>query len=137
MDTTNCKCDETEQKILQIVRVVAPDLVELSDNMLLALINLHKHHVSKSRFGEFYYEAVAYYVAHKAALHQLIAANGADNGSVVGGITSEHEGDLSRSYGSGGSGVHGYTDTLDKTIYGLEFKRIRDMCIVPMATRFW
>ncbi len=143
MDTVvQCSCnhtaDEDEQKIFHLVRMLAPDLDELSDNMIYTLIDLHKHYVSKVKFGVFYHEAVAYLVAHKATVHQMLAASGAESGAMVGGgITSEHEGDLSRSYGSAGSGNRGYNDTFDKTFYGLEFKRIRDMCIAPIATRFF
>lgn len=142
MDTSiscSCRCavDEDEQMIFQLIRALAPDLDDISDNMLMVLISINKHYVSKEKFKSFYHEAVAYLVAHKAVLHQSIASEGAGSNALVGGITSEHEGDLSRSYGSGGSGARGYTDTFDKTLYGLEFKRIRDMCIVPVATRFF
>lgn len=136
-----CGCrytaDEEEEKIFRLIRMLAPDLDDVSDSVIMVLIDINKHYVSKEKFKSFYYEAVAYLVAHKAILHQSIASEGASSNALVGGITSEHEGDLSRSYGSGGSGTRGYTDTFDKTLYGLEFKRIRDMCIVPVATRFF
>lgn len=139
--TTPCGCrytaDEEEEKIFRLIRMLAPDLDDVSDSVIMVLIDINKHYVSKEKFKSFYCEAVAYLVAHKAVLHQSIASEGAGSNALVGGITSEHEGDLSRSYGSGGSGTRGYTDTFDKTLYGLEFKRIRDMCIVPVTTRFF
>lgn len=128
---------DENQKILQIIRFVAPDLDDVTDNIVDVTINLIRPYVWKERFGKFYYEALAYLVAHRIKLHQMIAETGADSGAVVGGaITSESEGDLSRAYGSAGGNSKGYTDTLDKTVYGLEFKRIRDMCVVGVCTRF-
>lgn len=134
-----CCCgDKTDdEKIIELIRVFAPDLDEINDDILAVLIQVNSPYVWKERFGAFYHEAMAYYVAHKALLHQMIANTGGASGGVVGGaITSEREGDLSRSYGSAGGTSKSYVDTLDKTVYGLEFKRIRDMCLVGVCTRF-
>lgn len=128
---------EENQKILGLVRMLAPDLNDIPDQIVDVMISLTRPHVWKERFGVFYFEALAYLVAHRMKLHQMIAETGSESGAVVGGnITSEHEGDLSRSYGSAGGSGKGYTDTLDKTAYGLEFKRIRDLCVVGVCTRF-
>lgn len=56
--------------------------------------------------------------------------------ATAGSLVSEKEGDLARSYSSSGVGTGSYIDNLDKTAYGMEFKRIRDMCIVSIVTRF-
>ncbi len=128
---------DENQKILTLIRMLAPDLNEVTDNIVEATIDITRPHIWKERFGKFYYEALAYLVAHRIKLHQMISETGAESGAVVGGaITSESEGDLSRAYGSAGGNSKSYTDTLDKTVYGLEFKRIRDMCVVGVCTRF-
>lgn len=128
---------EENQRILTLIRMLAPDLNDITDNIVEAAIDITRPHVWKVRFGVFYNEALAYLVAHRLKLHQMISETGSDSGSVVGGaITSESEGDLSRGYGSAGGSNKGYTDTLDKTVYGLEFQRIRDMCVVGVCTRF-
>lgn len=128
---------DENQKVLTLIRILAPDLNDVTDDVVEVMINLARPHIWKERFGKFYYEALAYLVAHRIKLHQMVAEVGSESGSVVGGaITSEHEGDLSRSYGSAGSSGKGYTDTFGKTVYGLEFKKIRDMCVVGVCTRF-
>ena len=125
-------------KIIDLIRFLAPDLSEVNDEIIGAAINIYSRHLWRERFGKFYDEALAYYVAHHVKLHELIAYQGSDAGGVVGGpITSEHEGDLSRSYGNvSGTPSDGYSASLMKTWYGQQFLRIRDMAIAPVMTRF-
>ena len=126
------------KKVIGLIRFLAPDLSEVNDEIISAAIDIYSRHLWRERFGKFYDEALAYYVAHHVKLHELIAYQGSDAGGVVGGaITSEHEGDLSRSYGSVSGGVSdGYSASLMKTWYGQQFLRIRDMSVMAVATRF-
>lgn len=131
------RIDKDEQEVLKLIRFIAPDLGDVNDEIVLTAIGIYKKHLWKERFGSFYKEALAYYTAHHIKINQLVAVQGADAGGVTGGqITSEHEGDLSRSYGSVGGSGGGYSASLSKTAYGLEFLRLRDMAMMAACTRF-
>ena len=126
---------------LKTFRLLAPDLADATDDMVLAYRKLAEPMISESKFGDLYPQALVYLTAHRLAYQNLIAAGGASSGAVIAGnIVSEKEGDLQRSYGSAGGGTSGngsnYTDAYDKTAYGILFKQIRDMRILAAATRF-
>lgn len=130
--------DNVDEQVIKTIRFLAPDLADVNDEIISVAIRIYSRHLWRERFGKFYIEALAYYVAHHVKLHELISNQGADAGGVVGGpITSEHEGDLSRSYGSVSGGISdGYSASLMKTWYGQQFLRIRDMAIMAVATRY-
>lgn len=137
MDCLYDRIDAEDKKILELIRFIAPDLGDVNDDIALTAIGMYRKHLWKERFGSFYYEALAYYTAHNIKIHQLIGMQGAEAGGVTGGqITSEREGDLSRSYGSVSGSGGGYSASLGKTAYGLEFLRIRDMAMLAACTRF-
>lgn len=125
---------------LKTFRLLAPDLADATDDMVLAYRKLAEPMISESKFGDLYPQALVYLTAHRLAYQNLIAEGGASSGAVIAGnIVSEKEGDLHRSYGSAGSGASGSgsgADAYDKTAYGILFKQIRDMRILAAATRF-
>ena len=100
--------------------------------------------LDERKFGKLYVTAFVYLMAHHIVMRTQIdladggTGTGSSNQSIISNIVSEKEGDLQRSYGNGvanaSSGDSG-ADLLDKTYYGLEFKRIRAMCIIPVVTR--
>jgi hypothetical protein len=77
-------------------------------------------------FGTQKQTAIAYLVLHWLALEQR-GASGAP-----GPITNEAEGDLSRGYGTSGTGISG---DLGSTSWGLELKRLRDSTIFAARNR--
>ena len=126
---------------LKTFRLLAPDLADATDDMVLAYRKLAAPMISESKFGDLYPQALVYLTAHRMAYQNLIAEGGSSSGAVIAGnVISEKEGDLQRSYGSAGGGTSGngsnYTDAYDKTAYGILFKQIRDMRILTAATRF-
>ncbi len=132
--------DSLEARFVKLFRMLAPDLANATDDMVLAMMGLCQPMINKERFGDLYGQALVYLVAHRLSLTNIIASSGATSTELIAGnVVAEKEGDLARSFSSGGgnsTGTIGYVDNLDKTSYGLEFKRIRDMCIVTIATRF-
>lgn len=124
---------ETKDKIKQAFSVICPELL-LTDEEIEVYINLVSPMLSESVFGNMYITAFVYLMAHHVVLRQLIAQYG-ENGSadvgITGSVTSEKEGDLQRSYGDRAASF----DMLDKTYYGIEYKRLCAMCIVPVVTR--
>lgn len=129
--------DADERKFVEIFRLLAPDLADAKEDMIIAMRKLCEPMLNKERFGDLYDQALAYLVAHRLAYINIIAESGAGSSSATAGsLASEKEGDLARSYNSSGA-ESSYVDNLDKTAYGIEYKRIRDMCIVTIATRFY
>ena len=130
-----------DAKFLETFRLLAPDLADATDDLVLAYRKLAEPMISESKFGDLYPQALVYLTAHRMAYQNLIAEGGSSSGAVIAGnVISEKEGDLQRSYGSAGGGTSGngsnYTDSYDKTAYGILFKQIRDMRILAAATRF-
>lgn len=129
-----------DAKFLETFRLLAPDLADAKDDLVLAYRKLAEPMISESKFGDLYPQALVYLTAHRMAYQNLIAEGGSSSGAVIAGnIVSEKEGDLQRSYGSAGSGASGSgsgADAYDKTAYGILFKQIRDMRILAAATRF-
>ena len=129
-----------DAKFLETFRLLAPDLADAKDDLVLAYRKLAEPMISESKFGDLYPQTLVYLTAHRMAYQNLIAEGGASSGAVIAGnIVSEKEGDLQRSYGSAGSGASGSgsgADAYDKTAYGILFKQIRDMRILAAATRF-
>lgn len=139
--------NEDEKRFLEIFKQVAPTL-KATDEVIIAMRNLSLPLVSKARFRELYEQALAYLVAHRLTIQNIIAAEADGDGDGSGGATSssliagsvlsEKEGDLARTYGVASSSKNGVSvlDPLEKTIYGLEFKRLRGLCVVTGVTRF-
>ena len=133
--------NEEEAKFLKIFYALCPDLADVSEETVLVYRDMAAPMISESKFGDLYPQALVYLTAHRMAYQNLIAEGGSSSGAVIAGnVISEKEGDLQRSYGSAGGGTSGngsnYTDSYDKTAYGILFKQIRDMRILAAATRF-
>lgn len=136
--------DETREKIKNAFVILCPE-IQIEAEQLDVYIDLIEPMLSERVFGKLYVTAFVYLMAHHIVLRKLIDVD--DGGSGVGSasikltagsITSEREGDLQRSYGSAGGGSSGNgsgTDMLEKTYYGIEFKRIRSMCLISVVTR--
>lgn len=129
-----------DAKFLETFRLLAPDLADAKEDLVLAYRKLAEPMISESKFGDLYPQALVYLTAHRMAYQNLIAEGGSSSGAVIAGnVISEKEGDLQRSYGSAGGGTSGSgsgADAYDKTAYGILFKQIRDMRILAAATRF-
>ena len=123
---------------LQVFRLVASEFSATSDETVDVVFALVAPQVSESKFGKLYPQAIAYLAAHWLAWQAVITSSGSTGGAATGGrVTSEKEGDLSRSYtdNSRNPTTSSFADNLDRTAYGLEFKRLARMAIVPLVTR--
>lgn len=123
---------------LAAFRLVASEFAATSDDTVNSVIELVSPQVSESKFGKLYNQALAYLAAHWLAWQALITSAGSTGGETTAGrVTSEREGDLSRNYAEGSRAVGGtsFLDNLEKTAYGLEYKRLARLAIVPVMTR--
>ena len=124
---------------LQAFRLVASEFSATSDETVDVVFELVGPQVSESKFGKLYPQALAYLAAHWLAWQAIVTSAGSSSGMTTGGrVTSEREGDLSRSYADNSRSPNAsgsFFDNLERTAYGLEFKRLVRMAIVPLATR--
>lgn len=98
--------------IEDIIKLKAPGLY--GDVNLSAWITLSKTKIDSCYYGKLYNEAVALQAAHDYTLsNRMLGASGA--------ISSIREGDLSVSYGTGGS-----NGDLSSTHYGMQLKNLTD-----------
>jgi len=117
--------------VLTVFRALVPEFSSKTDDEVNTMIELAKPHVSASRFGSFYAQAVANYAAHLFAMQGLIAETG--GAGVTGIVTKEKVGDIEKEYASPAN--VDYNNPLDRTIYGQEFQALARKCIVPGLTR--
>lgn len=118
---------------LQTIQLRAPQWA--SDPRLVSLIALAKQGMSETVFGERYGEAVGLKVLHMLAKEAIAGGNpgtGTNSGSGVSGqVTSEKEGQLSRTFAdisSGGTGSSGGIsagmEEFKTTAYGRELLQL-------------
>lgn len=119
----------------QIIALKSPDLS--SDPRLSDFVDLAVLQTSKDAFGTKYQLAIALLVLHWLTLESQGGGSSSGSGSgVIGGIKSEKEGDLSRSYGSlinpSGKGSDNY---FNSTVFGAELLTLRRSCIMMPRNR--
>lgn len=123
----------TLDSVYTTVRLIAPQLMKISDDDIKHYIALAEPHISERRFGPYYVEALSNYVAHMLTVQGIIAAEGAESATLTsGGIIGEREGDLQRTYGD--VAVND-ASLFSKTAYGKRYHDLLKMCIVPICTR--
>lgn len=113
---------------LEIFRLIAPELSNVADIDVSAMIELGELEISEAVYKSMYEKALAYYAAH------MLTVNSLTNDGVTSAypVRSEKEGDLSRSYAiSDSSGF----STYDSTKYGKELKRIGKLSVVSLVVR--
>jgi len=124
------------QEALAEFRKIAKEFEETADEDVLTIFSFVYGLVSEKRFGKRAAGAVALLMAHQLTLEAMISTDGAAGGAVTSsGVTSEKEGDLSRSYGAVSSGGSDFDSWLKKTVYGQMFLAMRAMCVVPVSIR--
>lgn len=118
--------------------MVAAEFAATPDATVNTVLELVQPMVSEKKFGKLYPQALAYLAAHWLAWQTILAAAGSSGGAATAGsITAEREGDLSRQYADKSTNqVSGdFANNLDRTAYGLEYRRIARLVIVPIITR--
>lgn len=120
--------------ILEAFRAIAPEFAAKTDEQVNIKIELAKPHVSASRFGSLYEQAVAYYAAHLFAIDVLVQTGGSTGAALIAGtLTGEREGDLQRQYAQYMNDKK--PSPLDRTYYGQEFQVLAKKRVVPVLTR--
>ena len=117
----------------ETLRLVAPEFKTVSEDENNMWIALAKPYVSQKQFGKMYEQALAYMTAHMMKLSGL---GDQTYGSVSDAIrlASVSEGNTSVSFNTGMYATGTLDAELGLTPYGISFKRIRQVCIVPITT---
>lgn len=123
---------------LEELRKLAPELADVPDDTAAMMMDMAEDMVSRKQFGSAYDRAVLLLTAHYLTLWSRIGQEGSAAAAslTAGEVTSEREGDLQRSYGSGASGYTSPTEKmLAKTLYGQMFLALRSRHVVSVVTR--
>lgn len=126
---------------LQIIALRAPQWV--NDPRMANMIIYAKEGLSQANIGTRYDEAIALKVLH---IYAVEARNGGNPGATVttsgtanaGAVTSEAEGDLSRSYATFSGGANSSRASVDdymSTQYGQELMKLLRSSVITAMTR--
>lgn len=118
--------------VIDILKLVAPEFNTMSDNDIQTWIDIAEPFVSKKVFGKLYNQALAYLTAHLMKM----SGNGDTSIGTVGDslrVASVSEGNTSVSFNSSLYSGNDSDAELNLTIYGISFKRIRSMCVIPVV----
>ena len=120
-------------KVVDIIKRVAPEFKDLEDTDIKAWIELAEPFVSKSVFGKLYHQALAYFTAH---LMKITGYGDTSNGTVGDSlrVASVSEGNTSVSFNTSLYASDKADSELNLTIYGMNYKRIRSMCVIPVIS---
>lgn len=113
-------------------KLLAPEFRTVSDDEIDMWMSLAKPFVSKKQFGKLYNQALAYFAAH---LMKLSGMGNDTYGTVADALrlSSVSEGNTSISFNSGAFTSESIDAELNLTPYGIAFRRIRRICIVPIT----
>lgn len=130
---------DSVRKIAAIVRNVAPEFKDKTDDDLRFWIELAEPYISENQYGKLYPQAMAYLTAHKMSLNVPAESKEGEVSISVKStmnVASYTEGSTSISFNnsavSSGGGTSGADMEYLLTAYGLQFLAIRKKCIVPI-----
>ena len=118
---------------LTLLRTIAPEFSEVSDELIRIWIELTEQLMNKEAFGAQYPQALAYLTAHRMKIAGLGAEGAFGNIADRAGVVSYTEGATSVFFGNN-TGVTGAEASLSLTTYGLEYLRLRQT-IIPIMVR--
>lgn len=132
---------DSVRKIATIVRIVAPEFKDKTDDDLRIWIELAEPYISESQYGKLYPQALAYLTAHKMSLNA--PAETETQGEKIDisvkntmNVASFSEGSTSISFNNSAVGSGAASGDADAeyllTAYGLQFLAIKKRCIVPI-----
>lgn len=115
-------------KILDLIRKIAPEFNEITDEKLEGFIDVYANLVSKRYFVKHYNKAIAFLVAHQLTLLNIASnseAGAGDISLIAGDVLMEKEGDLQRQYDNVNTSDSETDSLLNKTYYGKMFIALR------------
>lgn len=132
---------DSVRKIAAILRTIAPEFKDKTDDDLSIWIELAEPYLSEEKYGKLYPQAIAYLTAHKMSLNTPAQAGSAEEKIDISvkntmNVASFTEGSTSISFNnsavSGGAASGDADAEYHMTAYGLQFLAIKKRCIVPV-----
>lgn len=116
----------------ETLRIIAPEFNTVSEDEIDMWVSLAKPFVSQKQFGKLYAQALAYMAAH---MMKMSGMGENTYGSIADALRlgSVSEGNTSVSFNTGAYTSEDVDAELGLTPYGMGFKRIRKICIVPIT----
>jgi len=119
----------------EVVELKMPDLV--GDSRVDDMIELAAFYISENIFGNKFQYALGLVALHMLMLDKQSGGSSASSGTgAVGGIKSEKEGDLSRSFGGIGTNIKERNFYYMQTPFGQELLGLFNACILTPRNRF-
>lgn len=118
--------------VIDMIRLIAPEFDNTSDNELEQWIEFATPFVSKKQFGKLYNQALALFICHKMKVANLGEDNGMGTFADAVRFSSYSEGSRSVSFNGGINGSA--DDELKLTPYGLQYISLRKMVVVPITS---
>lgn len=120
---------------LDIIRLIAPEFGNLSEEDISSWIELVKPQISKNKFGALYNQALAYLACHKMKMAGMGENAAGEMGSIANGfsISSISDGGTSISFASAGMNNLTTDAEYGLTVYGTQYLQLRKQCIVPIT----
>lgn len=117
---------------VDVLKLIAPEFKTTSDDDIQTWIDLAEPYVSEKVFGKLYTQALAYLAAH---LMKMSGLGDTSTGTVGDSmrVASVSEGNTSVSFNTSLYAGNGADAELSLTIYGMGYKRIRSMCVIPVV----
>lgn len=119
---------------LDIIRAVATEFSEVSDEQVNVFIELAEPLVSEKRFGKKYQQALAYLAAHKMKMSGLGTKIGSGSIGDTIGLASVSEGETSVSFANSQAGNTSADAEYGLTVYGMQFLQLRRSCIITIVS---
>ena len=122
-----------ELDVVELVLKFAPEFKDESPDDIKLWIDLAEPQVSKKRFGKLYTQALALLTAH---IMKMSGIGDTSTGTVGDSlrVASVSEGNTSVSFNTGLYNADNSDAELNLTPYGIRYKRIRSMCIIPIVS---
>ncbi len=124
---------------LEVFRLTASEFAGVEDETVSQWLDLTAPLVSRRQFGRLYEQALALLTAHRMKMSGAYDAAESDEGGVNLGsvadslrIASYSEGSASVSFYNGGMSSESGGGDLALTVYGTQFKALRQMVIIPI-----
>jgi len=118
--------------VAEVIEDIAPEFLNEDPARIARFISYAELQVSENKFGAKYDLALAYLTCHMLALSGRNDEEGT-NGT-AGNLTQKKEGDLAASFSLPSALNNSNDGELMTTSYGIEYLRLRDLCVMAVGT---
>ena len=122
-----------ELDVVELILKFAPEFKEESPDDIALWVKITEPQVSKKRFGKLYKQALALLTAHTMKMSGVGDTSTGTVGDSI-RVASVSEGNTSVSFNTSMYSSDNPDAELGLTPYGIRYKRIRSLCIIPVVS---